>query len=95
MSGKNIRNHNASGITSGLSENYGTASISPNGSGQGTITHGLTETPTFALADVRGDSVNEAEIVGYGATAITVRIHNAAGADVTAGTFNVHWIAKV
>lgn len=95
VSGKNIRNHNASGITSGLSENYGTASISPNGSGQGTITHGLTETPTFALADVRGDSVNEAEIVGYGATAITVRIHNAAGADVTAGTFNVHWIAKV
>lgn len=95
VSGKNIRNLNPSGMTSGLSENYGTASISPNGSGQGAITHGLTDTPTFALADVRGDSVNEAEVTGYGGSALTVRIHNASGADVISGTFNIHWIAKV
>ena len=95
ISGKNLKNINSIGITTGKSENYGSASITPDGTGQGTISHGLFDTPNFALVDVRGDSVNEAEVVSYGSTTITVRIHNAAGSDVTAGTYNVNWMAKI
>lgn len=80
-----------------VAENSGTASVSPDGSGNGTISHGLSGTPTFAIAGVLGDTVTTGvEVQAVSANSIIVRIYNeATGADVTAGTFSVMWHARL
>lgn len=75
--------------------NYGNASISPNANGNGTIAHGLAGTPNNVHVDIRGDNVNGVDVQSVDGTNITVRIKDAAGADVTAGSFTIDWEAKI
>lgn len=76
-------------------ENSGTASISPDANGNGTIAHGLIITPTAVTVSMGGDMANAVDVQTVGSTNITVRIKNpATNADVTAGAFTVYWEAK-
>lgn len=73
---------------------FGNASISPDANGNDTIAHGLGETPSFVDVNIRGDNQNSAKVQSVDATDITVIIQDAAGADVTSGTFTVDWEAR-
>lgn len=76
-------------------EAWGKAEITPDGNGNGTIAHGLAEEPTTALVGIRGDHGNGVDVESVDSTNITVRVKDASGADVTAGTFTVDWIARI
>lgn len=91
-----IKSVNCAGLTSTLNENYGTAAITSDANGEFLITHNLYTTPNYAEMNLRGDSVNQVEIVAVGATTLTGRLHNASGADVPSSSgWNVIWTAKV
>lgn len=79
-------------------ESYGTASsLTPDASGNDTIAHGLAGTPTFVSADILGDVTNaQAEVQAVDGTNITLRFASTTdGSDITTGTYNVMWEAKV
>lgn len=77
------------------SEAAGNASISPDGNGNGTIAHGLGAAPSYVAVHISGDNVNGVDPESVDATNITVRIKDAAGADVTAGSFTIYWHARL
>ncbi len=107
VTGNNVNGNQVAGIEDNASdsiirnnigyttENWGKASISPDGSGNGTIAHGLAATPGYVAVHLGGDNVNGADPESVDGTNITVRIKDAAGADVTAGTFDVYWEARI
>lgn len=74
---------------------HGSASISPDANGNGTIPHGLPGIPSFVGVHILGDNVNGVDPESVDATNIIVRIKDAAGADVAAGTFTIFWSAKL
>jgi len=74
---------------------YGSISISPDANGNGTIPHTLVGTPNNIKVGVRGDNVNGVDVQSVDGTNITVRIKDAAGADVAAGSFTIDWEAKL
>lgn len=74
---------------------YGSASISPDANGNGTIAHKLPSTPTYVSVGILGDNSNHAKVQAVSATNITVLIIDSTGADVAAGTFTIYWTAKV
>lgn len=77
-------------------EGFGNVSITPDGSGNGTIVHGLASIPSLVLVGIRGDNVNGVDVESLDATNIIIRIKDAAtGADVTTGTFTIDWLAKI
>jgi hypothetical protein len=78
-----------------VTENWGSASVSPDGSGNGTIAHGLSATPAVVHAGIRGDTANHADVEAVDGTNITVRIKDSSGADVTSGSFTVDWEARL
>lgn len=92
--GKTIILTDSIGLSSGKSENYGSAAISPDGTGNGVIAHGLLDTPSYSEVNLLGDTVNGVQVQSSDVTNLTVRIFDAAGADVTAGTFTVQWQAR-
>lgn len=71
----------------------GSASITAATNGNATIAHGLRKVPSHAMVGIRGDNVNGVDVESLDATNITIRVKNAAGADVTSGTFTVDWVA--
>ena len=93
--GKTIILNDQIGLTEDMSSNFGSSSVSPDGNGNGTIAHGLSDTPTFSDANIIGDTPNGVDVQSVGSTNLIVRIHDAAGADVTSGSFTVQWEAKV
>jgi hypothetical protein len=91
---------NAGGVTNKFNgvigaTGYGSSSISPDANGNGTIAHGINGTPTHIVVGIRGDNVNGVDVESVDGTNITVRIKDAAGADVTAGSFTIDWEAKL
>ena len=76
-------------------DDYGNVAITPDANGNGTIAHGLKGTPKYVALGIRGDNANHVDAQAVDGTNITVRIKNAAGADVTAGTFTVDWKAQL
>jgi len=74
--------------------NWGTASITSDGSGEFTITHGVRRTPTFATLSLVGDNVNGVDVVSISSSTITGRIKDASGADVTSTAADILWEAK-
>ncbi len=94
-SGKNLRNVNASGMTNDLSENRGSESVTVDANAQGTIAHGLCDTPSVALVGLRADTTFEVQVTSVNSTNINVRVHNASGGDVAPASFTVQWMAKV
>lgn len=74
----------------------GTASLSPDGSGEATIAHGQTVAPTAAHVNLVGDVGNVfVDVRAISATLITVRFKDGSGADVTTGgPYSVSWMAK-
>lgn len=76
-------------------ESYGNASISPDANGNGTIAHGLNGTPSFVSVDIGGDNVYGVDPESVDGTNITVRVKDAAGADVTSGSYTIYWTAKL
>ena len=71
----------------------GIATITAGANGNATIAHGLHRTPVFAMAQIQGDTVNGVNVESIDGTNLTIRVFNAAGADVTSGSFSVAWIA--
>ena len=73
-----------------------TGTVTPNGTGNVTINHGLSKAPSFANVMLLGDNgVNMAEVQAVSATTITARIFDtSSGADVTAGNFVIMWTAQ-
>lgn len=69
----------------------------PNGSGDVTIAHGLSATPVFADAMLRGAAgTARAAVQSVGGTNITVRLFNTTtGAAIVAGTFDIMWSARM
>lgn len=74
---------------------YGSSSISPDANGNGTITHNFALIPNYVQVNISGDNQNIAKVQSVSATTITVLIKDAAGADVTSGTYTIYWIAKI
>jgi hypothetical protein len=74
---------------------YGSEAITPDGSGNGTITHNFSITPSYVNVNISGDNQYVAKVQSVSATTITVLIIDAAGADVTSGTYTVYWLAKI
>lgn len=77
-----------------LTDNYGSASISPDANGEATISHGLGSTPRYVNAAIRADTTYSADVVSVSTTTLTVRIKNSSGADVTTGSYQVDWNAR-
>ncbi len=75
-------------------ENWGESSVSPDGSGEFTISHLVRRTPTFATLRIKGDSTDHADVVSISGSTITGRIKDSSGADVTSGTYDVLWEAR-
>lgn len=78
-----------------VTENYGTANVSPDALGEDTIAHGLAANPSFVQAVIVGDTPNHADVESHDGTNITVRIKDSSGADVTTGAYVVKWEAKL
>ena len=76
-------------------DGYGSASVTPDGNGNDTIAHGLKLAPSYVAVGIRGDNVNGVDVESVDATNITVRVKDAAGADVSAGSFTVDWKAQI
>jgi hypothetical protein len=77
-------------------DNYGSASISPDANGNGTIAHGLKGTPNCVIVGIRGDHSNAVDVQSVDGTNITVRIKNTTtNADIAAGTFTIDWKAQL
>lgn len=84
--------------TGWITENWGLASVTPDGNGEATIAHGLSASPNYIHAQQSGDSpANDIEAKSGDATNITVRVHTeASGADVTSGSgIGCYWHARV
>lgn len=77
-----------------VTDNYGSASVTPDGSGNGTIAHGLDVNPTYVEVSIVGDHGLHADVQSSSSTNITVRVKDSAGADVTSGTYVIKWAAK-
>jgi hypothetical protein len=97
--GKQMENY-LKNIRQGFTDKYshsgqGNASVSPDANGNDTIAHGLSDTPDYVQVGIRGDNANGVDVESVDATNITVRVKDAAGADVTAGTFTVDWEAEL
>lgn len=73
----------------------GAAAITAAANGNATIAHKLGKVPSSVRVGLRGDNVNGIDVQSVDASNITVRVKNAAGADVTSGTFTVDWQASV
>lgn len=85
------------GVVGWESEAAGTASgVTPDGAGNVSIPHGLSNNASYASVGLLGDTVGTGvEVQALGATNITARFYNeATGADVTSGTFDVMWHAR-
>jgi len=74
---------------------YGNESISPDANGNGTITHGFSVAPSYVSVNISGDNAYHAKVQAVSATTITVLVIDSAGADVTAGTYTIYWLAKI
>jgi len=75
-------------------QNWGTDSITSDGSGEFTITHGVRRTPTFASLNLVGDNVNGVDVVSISSSTITGRLKDASGADVASTAADILWEAK-
>lgn len=77
-------------------QKFSTASAStPDGTGRVNIIHGLGRTPSWAMAQVIGDSTTACNVISVDLTNIVVQLYNkATGADVTTGTHNILWEVK-
>lgn len=73
------------------------SAVTPDANGNVLIPHGLDKTPIFATVGLNGDTPTRGvEVEGRDATNITARVFNQAdGADVTAGSFNILWHARM
>jgi len=80
-----------------ITEKSGTAvSVSTDGSGNVSISHGLDVLPTYVNLALLGDTVsNGVEVQAFTSTAITARVYDeSTGADVTTGAFTIMWHAR-
>jgi hypothetical protein len=87
-SGTDIRLHNNIGLTT---ENYGTATVSPNGSGQVTITHSCDLQPLWAHGMAYGAGFVNIQWTSISATQATFTFYDAAGAAITVGSYSFIW----
>lgn len=78
-----------------VTDNKGSFSATPDGNGNITVAHGLSGTPTFASAQISGDTVNHVDVQSVDGTNLTLRIKDSSGADVTAGTITGYWRASL
>lgn len=69
--------------------------VTPNGSGEHTFNHGLDGTPSWAVANIKGDTATICDVVTITATQITVRFKDSGGADVTTGPRTFYWQARL
>jgi hypothetical protein len=70
----------------------GVTSITTDGDGEATISHGDSYTPLVAFVGLIGDSIYDVQLISIDSTNITVRLRNiTTNADVTSTTVNVHW----
>ncbi len=76
-------------------ENYGKTSISPDGSGDGVIPHGLKLAPQYANVILRGESTIIAKLTSVDSTNLNIKITDANGVPVTTGSYVVNWEARI
>ena len=74
---------------------YGLAILSPDGTGNALIAHGLVGAPIRVSLDMTGDNAYFAVPQSVDGTNITVRIKDGANADLTSGSVTVFWEASL
>lgn len=80
----------------GQSGQSGVSTVSPNGSGDVTVTHGFSvpgHPPTLAQCTVQpsGGTFFLPQIMSVTSTTLTVRLFDAAGAAITTGSYSLAW----
>ncbi|MFC0161066.1 hypothetical protein CDZ97_11285 [Mameliella alba] len=74
----------------------GTATDTTDGSGNISITHGLTAAPGFASVQIQGDNTWDAVVQAVSSSAITVRVRDTTdNSDVTSQSVTVGWRAEL
>ncbi|MNJ37761.1 hypothetical protein D3C77_325930 [compost metagenome] len=74
---------------------YKTEALTPDGSGNVTLTHSFGVNPTFAEASLENSTTRDVVIISRSSSTITARIiDRATGAAITSGSFTVIWKAQ-
>ena len=76
-------------------ENYDNISVSPDGSGDAVIAHGLKLAPQYANVILSGSSDYSAKITSVDATNINIKIVDFNGSAVTTGSYVIYWEARI